>query len=124
MKKKYSILIGLFFLTVILLLMLSIFLRVPLINFLLNLVYAIPISIGTTFLINALIWGPKAKRYSDVKTPMGTSKEFLQAQPYICDNCGNFMSMFREICENCEAKNSLRRATQLDYNKHLLNKYS
>jgi hypothetical protein len=46
-------------------------------------------------------------------------KSFKLAFPYFCDNCRMFSYTFLEICENCGAKNTTRKATKGDYEVYL-----
>lgn len=122
MKKRYYRIIILFFLAESILIALSFFLRFAWLNSLVNLVITIPASVGLTYLVNAIIWGPRIKRFPEYKTPAVESKDFLKAQSYVCEECGEFLYRFSEICENCGAKNSLRKSTKLDYITKVLDK--
>ena len=42
-------------------------------------------------------------------------KEFLKAQPFFCDECKTFTDLLKEYCENCGAKDSLRKAIKNDF---------
>lgn len=46
-------------------------------------------------------------------------KEFELTNPYFCETCSNYTSHLMEHCENCGAKNSLRKATKKDYKGYL-----
>ncbi|MFX0141619.1 MAG: hypothetical protein ACFFDN_48725, partial [Candidatus Hodarchaeota archaeon] len=48
-------------------------------------------------------------------------KAFLKAQPLFCVNCKKFTDIFRQYCEHCGSKNSLRKATKTDFNKYIKN---
>lgn len=49
-------------------------------------------------------------------------RAFLKAQPLICDRCGMFTDTYRQYCENCGAKYSLRKAKKKDFNLYVKNK--
>ncbi len=42
-------------------------------------------------------------------------RAFLKAQPLICDRCLNFTDTYREYCEKCGARYSLRKTTKKDF---------
>jgi len=46
-------------------------------------------------------------------------KAFLEAQPFICDNCKNFTDAVKEFCEICGARYSIRKATNHDFDKYI-----
>ena len=47
---------------------------------------------------------------------------FLEHQPFICAKCNAFTDTLREYCENCGAKDSLRKATKKDYDRFIKKK--
>lgn len=46
-------------------------------------------------------------------------KTFLEAQPFICDNCKNFTDTIRDFCEICGNRYSLRKATKNDFEEYI-----
>ena len=46
-------------------------------------------------------------------------KAFLEAQPFICDNCKNFTDIVREFCEICGTRYSIRKATKHDFEQYI-----
>lgn len=46
-------------------------------------------------------------------------RAFLEHQPFICAKCNTFTDTLREYCENCGAKDSLRKATKKDYDRFI-----
>ncbi|UCC20823.1 MAG: hypothetical protein JSV62_05965 [Promethearchaeota archaeon] len=46
-------------------------------------------------------------------------KAFLEHQPFICDKCSAFTDTYREYCENCGVKDSLRIAKKKDYDQFI-----
>ncbi|MFW9828460.1 MAG: hypothetical protein ACFFEY_12790 [Candidatus Thorarchaeota archaeon] len=76
-----------------------------------------------------LFWMKKLGNHVDELSPSAQTplkqnwRAFLQAQPLICDNCGNFTDTPREYCERCGSRYSLRKATKKDFvNYQLKNK--
>jgi len=51
-------------------------------------------------------------------------RAFLEHQPLICNKCKAFTDTLREYCENCGAKNSFRKATELDFERYMKKKQS
>ncbi|MFX1356935.1 MAG: hypothetical protein ACFFA8_06580 [Promethearchaeota archaeon] len=90
---------------------------------------AIPIAIPILIIISPIYLSFfRAKgfepKYPEMIAPSATMKQFLQAQPYICQECEEFTTTFRDICENCGAKNTLRSSTKMDYKSYILKKNS
>ena len=79
-----------------------------------SIIIAIPITIILVSLLDA-IFKPSYKEYES----RAAQEDFLQAQPYFCETCNTFLTTFREICENCGAINSLRKATKKDYKQYI-----
>jgi len=77
-------------------------------------IIAIPVTIILVSVLDAL-FQPTFKEYDS----RATQVEFLQAQPYFCETCKTFLATLREMCENCGAKNSLRKATKKDYKQYI-----
>ncbi|MFX1572624.1 MAG: hypothetical protein ACFFB0_07740 [Promethearchaeota archaeon] len=46
-------------------------------------------------------------------------KAFLEAQPFVCDNCKNFTDTLREFCEICGTRYTIRKATRHDFEKYI-----
>ncbi|MFX0138735.1 MAG: zinc ribbon domain-containing protein, partial [Candidatus Hodarchaeota archaeon] len=49
-------------------------------------------------------------------------RSFLEHQPLICDKCNAFTDTLREYCESCGAKNSFRKAIELDFERYIKKK--
>jgi uncharacterized OB-fold protein len=45
-------------------------------------------------------------------------KLFKKTYKYICSSCGEFLHTFREYCEYCGEKDSVRDATKEDYENY------
>jgi uncharacterized OB-fold protein len=45
-------------------------------------------------------------------------KLFKKTYKYICSSCGKFLHTFREYCEFCGEKDTVREATKEDFKKH------
>ena len=46
-------------------------------------------------------------------------KAFLEAQPFICDNCKNFTDTVRDFCEICGNRYSIKKATKNDFEEYI-----
>ena len=44
-------------------------------------------------------------------------KSFIKTYKFVCTECGEFWDIFREYCEKCGSKDSVRKATKDDYKK-------
>jgi len=59
------------------------------------------------------------QRRAKVRSVRAKGYEYLEAFPYFCENCKKFIYMLREYCENCGSKDSLRKATIEDFERHI-----
>ncbi|MFX0006272.1 MAG: hypothetical protein ACFFA7_12050 [Promethearchaeota archaeon] len=51
-------------------------------------------------------------------------RAFLKAQPLVCDRCGMFTDTYRNYCESCGARYSLRKAKKRDFIAYMSKKES
>jgi hypothetical protein len=112
-KRKYVELVY-FIIIEVILLIITFFLPNPWNIVMIAIIIAIPVTIILVSVLDAL-FQPTFKEYDS----RATQVEFLQAQPYFCETCKTFLTTLRETCENCGAKNSLRKATKKDYKQYI-----
>lgn len=119
MKKKLVIEIISFVIVEITLLLVSVFMTPPAQTIIIVLAIALPIGMPIVILIIEFwerLYLHPLNESVDYNKPLAQDRNaFLKAQPFFCDDCKKFSDIFRDYCEYCGTKNSLRKATKQDF---------